>query len=270
MLGTDASGRQVLLTQQFHVLIDGVTRHGSQSLDPERRRVPTTYYHPSGPLGDIVRGLRLKGRLTDVGIVGLGAGTIAAYGEPGERFTYFEIDSQVAALARDARLFTYLADARAATTIVLGDGRRSLAAREDARFDLLVVDAFSSDAIPVHLLTREALDVYLRALAPSGILVLNLTNNHVDLLPVVNALAADAALSGLLGEDKPVSLRDMLEGKDGARWAILARDPALLAPLAAEGTWLTIPVNPGRAPDRRFLWTDDYASVFAALGHTIL
>jgi hypothetical protein len=153
---------------------------------------------------------------------------------------------------------------------VTGDGRLGIARAPAESFDAIFVDAFSSDAIPVHLLTREALDVYLRALAPSGILVLNLTNNHVDLLPVVNALAADAALSGLLGEDKPVSLRDMLEGKDGARWAILARDPALLAPLAAEGTWLTIPVNPGRAPDRRFLWTDDYASVFAALGHTIL
>ena len=263
MLGTDASGRQVLLTQQLHVLIDGVTRHGSQSLDPERRRVPTTYYHPSGPLGDVVRGLRLKGRLTDVGIVGLGAGTIAAYGEPGERFTYFEIDSHVAGLARDARLFTYLADARAATTIVLGDGRRSLAAREHARFDLLVVDAFSSDAIPAHLLTREALALYLARLKPGGCVAFHLTNRFLTLDPVLGAIAADLGAPAAVMRDTTLTPQQLFEGKDLSTWGVVGR-PGEPLPIEGSGGWTTLAVEPAAYPPRAH-WTDNRSDLVGLL-----
>src|SRR5262249_3269778 len=149
-------------------------RHGTQSLAPERRDIPTTYYHRSGPLGDIVGGLRARGPLAEVGLIGLGAGTIAAYGEAGEHFTYFEIDPAIARLAKNPAYFTYLSDSRADVSIVLGDGRRRMAECADGRFDLLVLDAFSSDAIPVHLLTREAVQLYLRKLKPGGCLALHL------------------------------------------------------------------------------------------------
>lgn len=263
MLATDASGRQVVLAQKLHVLIDGVTRHGSQPLDPERRRVPTTYYHPSGPLGDVVRGLRLKGPLTDVGIVGLGAGTIAAYGEPGENFTYFEIDPKVAAIARDPRLFTYLSDARAETTIALGDGRRSLAAREDARFDLLIVDAFSSDAIPAHLITREALALYLSRLKPGGCVAFHLTNRFLALDPVLGAIAADLGAPAAVMRDTTLTPQQLFEGKDLSKWGVVAR-PGERLPVETTGGWGKLVSDPAAYPARAH-WTDDRSDVVGLL-----
>ena len=143
--------------------------------------------------------------------------------------------------------------------------RLNIARARPAEFDLIVVDAFSSDAIPVHLLTKEAMALYLRALAPEGVLLLNLTNNHVDLLPVVDALAADAHLVGLVGEDAPQTFQQMLEGMDGARWAILARNTQALGTLADDDVRLKLPVTRSHAPDARYLWTDDHASVFTVL-----
>jgi len=263
MLGTDAAGRQVLLSQKLNVLVDGVTRHGSQPLDPERRRVPTTYYHPSGPLGDVVRALRLKGPLADVGIVGLGAGTIAAYGEPGERFTYFEIDPGVAAIARDASLFTYLSDARAETTIVLGDGRRSLAALTDRRFDLLVVDAFSSDAIPAHLITKEALALYLSRLKPGGCVAFHLTNRFLALDPVVGAIAADLHAPAAVMRDTTLTPQQLFEGKDLSKWAVVA-PPGAPLPIESTGGWSTLVSDPSIYPPRTH-WTDDRSDVVGLL-----
>ena len=263
MLGTDASGRQVLLSQKLNVLVDGVTRHGSQPLDPERRRVPTTYYHPSGPLGDVVRALRLKGPLADVGIIGLGAGTIAAYGEPGERFTYFEIDPKVAAIARDTSLFTYLADARAETTIVLGDGRRSLAASGDRRFDLLVVDAFSSDAIPAHLITKEALALYLSRLKPGGCVAFHLTNRFLALDPVVGAIAADLGAPASVMRDTTLTQQQLFEGKDLSKWAVVAAPGAAL-PIESTGGWSKLVSDPSVYPPRAH-WTDDRSDVVGLL-----
>lgn len=259
----DVSGRERTIGQKFHVLAHGTTRHGSQSTDPERRRVPTTYYHPSGPLGDIVRALRLRGPIRDAGLVGLGAGTIAAYGEPGERFTYFEIDSGVARLARDPALFTYLADARATTSIVLGDGRRSLAASPDGHFDLIVLDAFSSDAIPTHLLTRDALAVYLRKLAPGGCLAFHLTNTYLELEPVVGAIAASLGAPAAVLHDLTRTPEQAYEGKDLSKWAVVAR-PGERVPVEGMGGWERLSPDVSIYP-ARFLWTDDRSDILGAL-----
>jgi SAM-dependent methyltransferase len=263
MLGTDASGRQVLLSQKLNVLVDGVTRHGSQPLDPERRRVPTTYYHPSGPLGDVVRALRLKGPVADVGVVGLGAGTIAAYGEPGERFTFFEIDPKVAAIARDARLFTYITDARAETTIVLGDGRRSLAARGERSFDLIVVDAFSSDAIPAHLITREALALYLSRLKPGGCVAFHLTNRYLALDPVLGAIAADLSAPAAVMRDTTLTPQQIFEGKDLSKWGVVGT-PGSRLPVEGSGGWSKLVSDPAAYPARAH-WTDDRSDVVGLL-----
>jgi len=263
MLATDASGRQVLLSQKLNVLVDGITRHGSQPLDPERRRVPTTYYHPSGPLGDVVRALRLRGPLGDVGIIGLGAGTIAAYGEPGERFTYFEIDPKVAAIARDASFFTYLADARAETTIRLGDGRRSLEALADRRFDLIVVDAFSSDAIPAHLITKEALALYLSRLKPGGCVAFHLTNRFLALDPVVGAIAADLGAPAAVLSDTTLTQQQLFEGKDLSKWAVVGLPGSALA-VEGAGAWSKLASDPAGYPARAH-WTDDRSDVVGLL-----
>ncbi len=249
---------------RMRVLVDGVTRHGSQSLDPGRRRIPTTYYHPSGPLGDVVRGLRARGPIADVGLIGLGAGTAAAYGEPGEHFTYFEIDPAVARLASDPRLFTYIADSRARVDIVLGDGRLRIADCADERFDLIVLDAFSSDAIPVHLLTREAVASYLQKLKPRGCLAVHLTNGYLALEPVVAAIASELRIPSAVKRDTVLTAQQAFEGKDRSQWAVLLRDGAAAFPVQERDGWMRTPANLG-AGSRSFLWTDDRSNLVELL-----
>ena len=260
----DAGGREVVVAQPMRVLVDGVTRHGSQSLDVARRLIPTTYYHPSGPLGDIVRALRTRGRVSEVGLIGLGAGTAAAYGEAGDRFTYFEIDPAVARIARNPKFFTYLTDSRANVSIELGDGRRRIAESPDGRFDLIVLDAFSSDAIPVHLLTREAVALYLRKLKPEGCLALHLTNGYLALDPVVSAIAADLAVPAAVKRDASRTPEQAFEGKDYSKWAVIGRDEASLLPFREEDGWYKTPPERGAGHDE-FLWTDDRSNIVGLL-----
>lgn len=167
----------------------GTTLHGLQFVD-ERRTEPTTYYVAEGPLGrvfDVVQGRTPEG--ARIGAVGLGVGTMAAYGRPNDVITFFEIDQAVVDLARDGRSFTYLADTAADVDVIVGDARLTLAEQPPGSFDLLILDAFSSDAVPAHLLTREALELYVRALRPGGILAFHLSNRYYDLDPAVGSTA---------------------------------------------------------------------------------
>jgi hypothetical protein len=259
----DSSGREMVAAQALRVLIDGVTRHGSQSLDRARRLTPTTYYHPSGPLGDIVRGLRARGPLAEVALIGLGAGTGAAYGNAGERFTFFEIDPAVARIAKDPRYFTYISDSRAEVTVVLGDGRRRIAEIPDGRFELIVLDAFSSDAIPVHLLTREAVALYLRKLKPGGCLAIHLTNGYMTLDPVIAAVAASLHVPAAIKRDTTRTPEQAFEGKDLSKWAVITREEAALPVLESEG-WVIAPAVGGPGIDE-FLWTDDRSNLVGLL-----
>jgi SAM-dependent methyltransferase len=201
--------------------------------------------------------------VADVGVVGLGAGTIAAYGEPGERFTFFEIDPKVAAIARDARLFTYITDARAETTIVLGDGRRSLAARGERSFDLIVVDAFSSDAIPAHLITREALALYLSRLKPGGCVAFHLTNRYLALDPVLGAIAADLSAPAAVMRDTTLTPQQIFEGKDLSKWGVVGT-PGSRLPVEGSGGWSKLVSDPAAYPARAH-WTDDRSDVVGLL-----
>jgi len=167
----------------------GTTLHGLQFVD-ERRTEPTTYYVAEGPLGrvfDVVQERTPEG--ARIGAVGLGVGTMAAYGRPGDSITFFEIDQAVVDLARDERFFTYLADTAADVDVIVGDARLTLAEQPPEMFDLLILDAFSSDAVPAHLLTREALELYVRTLRPGGILAFHLSNRYYDLDPAVGSTA---------------------------------------------------------------------------------
>jgi hypothetical protein len=256
-----ADGQPRVVAQELHVLIDGSTRHGAQSLDPLRRRIPTTYFHPSGPLGDIERGLRARGPIAEVGIIGLGAGTVAAYGEPGEHITYFEIDPAVARIAENPAWFTYLSDSRASVSVVLGDGRRRIAECADGRFDLIILDAFSSDAIPVHLLTREAVALYLRKLKPGGCLALHLTNGYLALEPVVAAIAADLGVPAAVKYDLTRTPEQDFEAKDFAKWAVMAQAPADALPVGEAEGW----ARTATAVPSTYLWTDDRSNLVALL-----
>src|SRR6185295_3898346 len=155
------------------------------------------YYHRTGPAGEVLARYG-GGPAKKIGAVGLGAGSLASFAQPGQTWTYFEIDPVVEKFARDARYFTFLADSPAKPRVVLGDARLTLAAEPDAKFDLLFLDAYSSDAIPVHLVTREALALYLRMLAPGGVLTFHISNLHLDLEPVFAGLARDAQLVSLV------------------------------------------------------------------------
>jgi len=155
---TAHAGQQ--MTLPMHELHHGTTLHGLQVTRPSERRLPTSYYHPSGPIGRLFAGLRADREhrpLDEVAVVGLGVGTLAAYAQPGEHFTFFEIDPAIVRIASDPALFSYLRDCAGTASVAVGDGRLALATAPDAHFRLIVIDAFGSDAVPVHLLTREAL-----------------------------------------------------------------------------------------------------------------
>jgi hypothetical protein len=243
-------------------ILNGTTLHGVQYRDPARRMLPSTYYVEAGPVGDVFRLLRRlpapPGAGRTVGIVGLGAGGLAAYARSGERWTFFEIDPVVARVARDPAFFTYLSAAAARPDVVIGDGRLELARVADGTHDLLVLDAFSSDSIPVHLLTVEALRDAMRTVAPGGLLAVHVSNRYYDLAPAVAAAARDLGLASLARFYTPAAAEREL-GAVPSIWVVLARDPALLASLADAG-WEPVasagiaPISDDRPDILRFLF----------------
>lgn len=259
------AGQMETYDGRFHALVHGTTKHGSQFVDERLRSLPTGYYHPSNPIGLVFRTLARDPRLDAVAVVGLGAGSLSAYGRPGQTMTFYEIDPAVLRIARDPRLFTYLRDSRARVDVVIGDGRLGLAAAPAGAYGMIVLDAFTSDAIPVHLMTREAIRLCTEKLRPDGILALHLTNEYLDLVPVVDAIASDLGLAGLVMEGLPTTRREMVERMAPSTWAVLARDRAALASLSSDSRWRALPLEPGRSPRRTFLWTDSFSNVLGVL-----
>jgi len=242
---------------RFHSLSHGRTLHGRQSRDPALSRVPLTYYHPTSPIGQVFA-LCPVARQAPVAVVGLGIGSLATYGQAGQPWTFYEIDPVVEQIARNPRYFTYLHESPASVEVVLGDARLSLAAARNGQFGLIVLDAYSSDAIPVHLVTREALRLYTQKLATGGLLAFHISNLHLDLRPVFANLARDAGLECRVRNDTAVSTQETEEGKTGSLWLVMARRPADLASLAADPRWQHDPGQPG-AP----VWTDQFSSVLS-------
>jgi SAM-dependent methyltransferase len=247
----------VLQPPATRLLSHGNTTHGAQDLSPSRRREPLTYYHRTGPAGGVMAAWQGRPQRRRVGLIGLGAGSLAAYADPGERWTFYEIDPTVIDVARDRGLFTFLADARGAVDVVPGDGRVSLAAVPDATFGVLVLDAFSSDSVPTHLLTREAFALYLRKLTPGGIIAMNVSNRYLDLASVVAGNAAALGLSSLVRFDAPTD-EQARAGKFASYWMVLGRTIEDLAPLASDPRW-TAPRAAGPG------WTDDASNLWGVL-----
>ncbi len=190
--------------------------------------------------------------IRDVGVVGLGVGTVAAYGTSGQDFTFFEIDPEVIKIARDPSLFTYLRDSQASVKTTVGDGRLEVEKLPKASLDMLVLDAFSSDAIPVHLLTTEAMRTYADRLRPGGMLVVHISNKVFDLAPVLTSTAQTLGWSGrvAVGGEGP--------GATMSEWVVLTPDPARLDQLTEHSSWQ-------RLPHRSVTWTDDYSSILSVL-----
>jgi len=236
-------------------LVHGVIMHGEQYMEGDRRREPTTYYLASSGIAAAIAAAKARGPVK-VGVIGLGTGTLAAYGRKGDAFRFYEINPQVVAVARSR--FSYLSDSEAGIEVVLGDGRLKLEREPAQGFDVLAVDAFSSDSIPVHLITREALSTYLRHMKPGGIVAFHLSNRFLSLPPVVGRLAQEHGLQVTLVSD---------EGKEGdddhtkTDWVLIARDPAALD---AEEIQATSPEPPEEHAGWR-TWTDDYSNLVQIL-----
>jgi len=242
-------------------LVSGVTCHGRQFLEEEMRREPLSYYHRTGPLGDVVVTLRdlrpdPADRRLRIGAIGLGVGATAAYTEPGDELVFFEIDALDVRLAEQH--FTYLADARGDVRTVVADGRLALAAMTDApAWDLLLVDAFSGDAIPTHLVTREAVELDRRMVGPGGALLFHVSNRYYDLLPVLARIAEELGVPAAYERH----LDRLMPGQDPSVYFVFAPDEAFVRLLEPAG-W--VPVTPELAA-RSALWTDDHVNTLAAL-----
>lgn len=261
-------------------LLHGSTTHGVQLVDPDpdRRNRPQSYYFPTGPLGDIFFGSANQGRRTHVAVIGLGTGSVAGYSkynehhpEPGKtrwitgpRITYFEIDHHVLGIATDRRLFTYVSDCKELyhvdLDVMLGDARLRLNDVDDQIFDLIVVDAFSSDAIPIHLLTREAMQLYFRKLKPDGVLAVHVSNRYLDLEPLVARIAKEEGLVCRGRRDNEPDEEAESEGRYASDWVAVARNEEALGDLRVAPEWRRI-----RIPRDTPCWTDDFSNILAAI-----
>jgi SAM-dependent methyltransferase len=240
------------------VLMNGTTLHGARSLTPGEEALPMAYYNPQGPFSRFFAAFA-PNSVRHVAVVGLGTGGLACYARPGQDWTFYEIDPLVERIARDPRFFQFLANCGNHPNVVLGDARLTIGDAPDGTYDALIIDAFSSDSIPMHLLTREALALYLRKLAPGGQLLFHISSRTLDLRPVIGALAADAGVPARMLLDRP------LPGI-----SIWRRAPALVVALAGRGGdlgrldpvdgWTELP--PGSA---RFLWTDQRSDLLGAI-----
>ena len=235
-------------------LVHGTIMHGEQFTHETLRRKPTTYYEASSGVGVAIASR--EGRPLRVGVVGLGTGTIAAYGRAGDLYRFYEIDPDVVRVARSD--FTYLSDSAAKIEIALGDARLTLEREAPQRFDVLAVDAFSSDAIPVHLITREALAVYLRHTGEDGIVAFHVSNRFLDLVPVVARVARENGVHAVLVQDDPDEDEDRRSRTD---WVLVSRDPKALQREAI------MKANAEAPQDRREwrTWTDDYSNLVQIL-----
>src|SRR5207253_633791 len=180
---------------------------------------------------------------------------LAAYGRPGDRYTFYELDPAVARIASNPRYFTYLRDSRAAVEVVVGDGRLKLATAPDRAYDLIVLDAFSSDSVPVHLLTRESVELYLRKLRPDGLVAFHVTNRYLDLEPVVAGVARSLGLAGLT-QNHHASAAEERAGARSSHWIVVARTRDALGPLVRDRRWRPLENRPGLP-----VWTDQFSNI---------
>jgi hypothetical protein len=240
----------------LHSFLHGSTVHGRQSTNPVRRCEPLSYYHREGPLGRIFQQSETSRAASNIAIIGLGTGATISYSKPNERWTFYEINPAVVSVARSRDYFSYLTDcANAPVDIVLGDARLKLHNAKDGAYDLLVLDAFSSDAIPVHLMTQQALDLYLSKLASGGLLVFHISNRNLDLTEVVADLANSRNLSSLSMLDLSAPQPN---GKDPSHWVVLARNNADLGALVNYAN--ARPMVSSCAND---VWTDDFSNILS-------
>jgi spermidine synthase len=245
----------------YRFIFHGTTLHGMQSLDRTRSAEPLSYFHRSGPIGQVFAGVPQAAATRDVGVIGLGVGTLAAYRTPGQHWTYYEIDPVVERIARAEQYFTYLSACGAQCSVITGDGRISLARADANQYGVFIIDAFSSDAVPMHLITKEAMALYVSKLAPGGVIAFHISNMHLTFSSVLARIAENAGLAVLWQAEAPTD-GSWETGKFPSEWVILARDRRDFGPLASDHRW-KIPVAASGTP----LWTDDFSNILSVIRH---
>lgn len=245
---------RVVSNVRWFKLLHGNTIHGMQ--DRKNPTTPLTYYYPTGPIGLVMK--TYGDRLHNVALVGLGVGSLAAYGRQGQNYTFYEIDPMVQYIARDSGYFSFIKDSKAKVGIVLGDARLTLAKSQE-KYDLIVLDAFSSDSIPVHLLTKEAIQMYVSKLTPNGFLAFHISNRYLDLADVLTATGKSVGLGALTDDDAPI-FDEGDKGKTMSRWLVLSRTESDVSDLIATRDWSAYDMNDPTRP-----WTDDFSNVLSAV-----
>lgn len=243
----------------FHRLYHGTTIHGLQFLDPKQACEPLAYYHREGPLGEVFEALQKQPDPKSVAAVGLGAGAVACYAKPGQDWHYYEIDPAVIRIARDTHYFTYLGVcASGQGAFHLGDARLELAKADKNQFTLIVLDAFSSGAIPMHLLTVEAIRLYISKLKANGILAFHISSRHFDFVPLMGNLAREAGLLCLSYDETEAGSDETVKGKYASHWVVMAHDSLPLLPLAPKKHWHQLKGDPAKP-----LWSDDFSNILS-------
>jgi spermidine synthase len=250
---------------QFRILKHGTIEHGAQRIRDENGRPltgrpdPITYYHNSSPMAQGLAAARQKrGGPINVAVVGLGTGTLACQMKPGDHLTYYEIDPSVVRIAKDPKRFSFLTECAPDAKIVIGDARLTLADSPDGQYDILIVDAFSSDAIPTHLLTKEAMAIFKDKIKPDGMILMHISNKHMTLAPVVAGVAE--------ANDLVSRANDSDEGYDddkhlfGSLVVAVARNDEDFGELAEKSGWVE-----QEADEDEWVWTDDYSNVIGAM-----
>jgi len=241
--------------EKYHELFHGTTKHGAQRLPENLAKIPLTYYSRPGPMGQLFKEYDSTNQNWNIGIVGLGAGALACYAKEQQHWTLYEIDPLVINIASNPDYFSYLKRCTYNTTMSLGDARLSLEKEPDQKFDLLVMDAFSSDSVPTHLLTEEALALYFKKLKPNGLLAFHITNRHLSLKKVLSIHAEHLHFSALIQEFKPQQELPLVVATD---WVVMAKNPDTLTPLSLSrlGNWQKMPLYFDMKP-----WTDDFTNI---------
>jgi hypothetical protein len=234
-------------------LLHGDTLHGLESLDPELVGQPLSYYHETGPVGDVMKMLSERPN-QHIGVVGLGTGSMAGWMAPQRHITFFDIDPQVYTIANS--FFTFLPHCGTNCNVVIGDGRLSIEKADDGEFDLIMLDAFNSDSIPAHLISREAIGLYLRKLKSYGLLMFHVSNRYMNVEGLVSAVVTDANLEALVRYDE----QKQTELKARSHYVIAARDASAFGPLASDENWFRV-----NKPEHIHPWTDDYSNMLEIL-----
>ncbi len=238
----------------FMNLTHGTTLHGKQWLNPYTRSEPVSYYHRQGPVGQVFSEFQGRRKKTRIAVTGLGTGSLAAYAGPGQEIDFYEIDPAVKRISTNPAYFSFLSDCRAGWKVILGDARLTMEKAPPHSYGIIILDAFSSDSIPVHLLTKEAVEMYFSKLNKGGVLMIHITNRYVDLAPVLAKIADEGGFADRLRDDDS----DYEIGKDGSTWVLLARNENDFGGLAGDPDWKKI--ERSETVDG---WTDDFSNILS-------